>query len=112
MKGKYPKTVHTPPVVIDVRGAPPKASGYQRLSEKEQEVVNQYVENLVAADVVESCSGQWSSPILLVPKKDGSLRAVADLRKVNKCVVADSYAMPDTQELLDQLGPSILALRR
>ena len=41
MKGKYPKTVRTPPVVIDVRGAPPKASGYQRLSEKEQEVVNQ-----------------------------------------------------------------------
>ena len=68
--------------------------------------MNQYVENLVAADVaeadvVEPCSGQWSSPILLVPKKDGSLRAVADLRKVNKCVVADSYAMPDTQELLD-----------
>ena len=31
-----------------------------------------------------------------------SLRAVADLRKVNK--VADSYAMPDTQELLDQLA--------
>ena len=53
MKGKYPKTVRTPPVVIDVRGAPPKASGYQRLSEKEQEVVNQYVENLVAADVVD-----------------------------------------------------------
>ena len=35
-----------------------------------------------------------------------SLRAVADLRKVNKCVVADSYAMPDTQELLDQLAES------
>ena len=34
MKGKCPKTVRTPPVVIDVRGAPPKASGYQRLSEK------------------------------------------------------------------------------
>ena len=48
MKGKHPKTVRTPPVVIAVRGAP-KASGYQRLSEKEQEVVNQYVENLVAA---------------------------------------------------------------
>ena len=49
MKGKYPKTVRTSPVIIDVQGAPPKASGYQRLSEKEQEVVNQYVENLVAA---------------------------------------------------------------
>ena len=30
MKGKYPKTVRTPAVVIE--------SGYQRLSEKEQEV--------------------------------------------------------------------------
>ena len=39
-------------------------------------------------------------------EEDGSLRAVADLRKVNKCVVADSYAMPDTQELLDQLAES------
>ena len=47
-----------------------------------------------------------NGPILLVPKKDGSLRAVADLRKANKCVVADSYAMPDTQELLDQLAES------
>ena len=55
-------------------GARPKASGYQRLSEKEQEVVNQSVENIVAADVVEPCSGQWSSPILLVPKKDGCCR--------------------------------------
>ena len=39
LKGKYPNTVRTP-VIIDVQGAPPKASGYQRLSEKEQEVVN------------------------------------------------------------------------
>ena len=38
------------------------------------------------------------------PKKDGGLRAVADLRKVNACVVADSYTMPDTHDLLDQLA--------
>ena len=48
----------------------------------------------------------------LVPKKDGSLSAGADLRKVNKCVVADSYAMPDTQELLDQLAESEVHVHR
>ena len=97
MKGKYPKIVRTnAPVVIDTGNAPPKVSGYQRLSQAEQEIVNKYVENLIAADVVEPCNSPWSSPILLVPKKDGSLRAVADLRAVNKCVLADSkkkYAM-------------------
>ena len=109
MKGKYPKIVRTnAPVVIDTGNAPPKVSGYQRLSQAEQEIVNKYVENLIAADVVEPCNSPWSSPILLVPKKDGSLRAVADLRAVNKCVLADSYAMPDTQHLINQLADSRL----
>ena len=94
--------------MIDTGNAPPKVSGYQRLSQAEQEIVNKYVENLIAADVVEPCNSPWSSPILLVPKKDGSLRAVADLRAVNKCVLADSYAMPDTQDLINQLADSRL----
>jgi len=85
---------------------PTRTSGFRRLSQEEQAVVDEYVEKLLAADVVEACNGPWSSPILLVPKKDGGLRAVADLRKVNECVLAASYAMPDTQELLDQLAGS------
>src|SRR4051812_710157 len=107
MKGKYPKIIRTNnPVVIDTGTATPRQSGYTRLSQEEQLVVNEYVEKLVAADVVEQCASPWSSPILLVPKKDGGLRAVADLRKVNEVVIPDSYAMPDVQELLDQLGNS------
>ena len=105
MKGKYPKVIRTDqPVHIDVGKARPRTSGFRRLNPEEQALVNEYVEKLMAADVVEACNGPWSSPILLVPKKDGGLRAVADLRRVNECVVADSYAMPDTQELLDQLS--------
>ena len=105
MKGKYPKVIRTDnPVHINVGQAVPRTSGFKRLNPEEQLVVNEYVEKLIAADVVEPCNGPWSSPILLVPKKDGGLRAVADLRKVNECVVADSYAMPDTQHLLDQLA--------
>ena len=69
--------------------------------------MDSYVENLILADVVEPCNGPWSSPILLVPKKDGGLRAVADLRKVNDCVIADGYTMPDTQDLLDQLSGAV-----
>ena len=107
MKGKYPKIIRSNnPVVINTGDAAPRTSGFRRLSQQEQAVVDEYVEKLLAADVVEACNGPWSSPILLVPKKDGGLRAVADLRKVNECVLADSYAMPDTQELLDQLAGS------
>ena len=105
MKGKYPKAIKTNhPVKIDTGVHQPSVSSYRRFNEKEQVIVDDYVDKLVAADVVEPCSGPWASPILLVPKKDGSLRAVADLRKVNECAVFDSYSMPDVQETLDQLA--------
>jgi len=91
------------PARIDTGAAAPRTSGYRRLSGPEQALVNEYVEKLIAADVVEPCSGPWASPILLIPKKDGGLRAVADLRKINLCVLRDSYPIPDIQELLDQL---------
>ena len=105
MKGKYPRVIRTEqPVRIDVGKAAPRKSGFRRLNPEEQNVVNEYVEKLIAADVVEPGNGPWSSPIPLVPKKDGGLRAVADLRKVNECVLPDSYTMPDTQELIDQLS--------
>jgi hypothetical protein len=108
MKGAYPKIIKSRnPVVIDTRGAAPRHSGYRRLSEQEQTIVNEYVEKLLAADVVEPCSGPWSSPILLVPKQDGGLRAVADLRKVNECAARDSYPMPDVQESLDQMAGAV-----
>ena len=105
MKGKYPTVIKAKQQAkIDTGEAPPRSSGYRRLSDKEQAIVTEYVEKLIAADVVEKGRGPWSSPILLVPKKDGGLRAVADLRRVNECVLRDSYPMPDVHELLDQLA--------
>src|SRR3954468_23579168 len=65
-----------------------------------------YVAKLIEADVVEPCKSPWSSPILLAPKNDGGLRAVADLRKVNDCIIRDGFPMPDVNESLDQLAGS------
>jgi hypothetical protein len=83
MKGKYPKVIRTDlPVHIDVGTATPRVSGYRRLNPEEQAVVNEYVDKLISADVVEPGNGPWSSPILLVPKKDGGLRAVAQSERL------------------------------
>ena len=104
-KGKFPKTIRTQrPVVIELKeGAVPTTAGYRRLTTAEQQVIDEYVDRLISADVVEPCNGPWSSPILVVPKAGGGLRAVADLRKVNECIAKDCYPMPNVDECLDQL---------
>ena len=46
----------------------------------------------------------WASPVVLVRKKDGSLRFCIDLRKLNSHTVRDAYSLPRIEESLDCLN--------
>ena len=48
----------------------------------------------------------WASPIVLVPKKDGSVCFCVDYRKLNQMAKFDAYPMPRMEELIDTIGPA------
>ena len=54
--------------------------------------------------IIEPSSSDWASPIVLVGKKDGTLRLCVDYRKLNSVSNMDAYPMPRIEELLDNLG--------
>ncbi len=54
--------------------------------------------------VIEESNSDWASPIVLVPKTDGSVRFCVNYRKVNAVSKFDAYPMPRVNELLDRLG--------
>lgn len=45
----------------------------------------------------------WASPILLVKKKDGSMRMCIDYHGLNAIIVKNKYPLPSVDELFDQL---------
>lgn len=57
-------------------------------------------------DIIEPSSGPWASPILLVKKKDGSIRFCIDDRKINVVVKKNAYPFPRTDECLELLSGS------
>ena len=54
--------------------------------------------------VVQPSSSPWSSPIVMVRKKDGSWRFCTDYRKLNSVTHQDAYPLPRIDATLGSLG--------
>ena len=54
--------------------------------------------------VIEPSSSPWSSPVVLVQKKDGTNRFCADYRRLNEVTHKDSYPLPRIDDTIDALS--------
>lgn len=59
---------------------------------------------LLDTGCIEQSTSPYASGLVLVWKKDGSLRVCVDYRQVNKHIVPDSYPIPRVDELVDAIG--------
>ena len=57
-------------------------------------------------NVISASQSPYSSPVLLVTKKDGSIRFCVDYRKLNSLTQKDAYNLPRIDDILDQIGGS------
>ena len=56
--------------------------------------------------IIYPSSSSWASPVVLVWKKDGSLQFCIDYRQLNSVTKSDTFPLPRTDDVLDQLGES------
>nr|XP_055032771.1 uncharacterized protein LOC129421341 [Misgurnus anguillicaudatus] len=89
--------VRTPPGVI-IRQRP------YRVPEARRHAIEKEVQEMLKLGVIEPSRSPWSSPIVMVPKPDGTFRFCNDFRRLNEVSEFDSYPMPRVDELLDRLG--------
>lgn len=57
--------------------------------------------------VNEPCESEWSSHVVIVPKKDGSLCVCIDVRKLNAISIFGTYPIPRIKDLLERMGQVI-----
>ncbi|XP_024136818.1 uncharacterized protein LOC112151925 [Oryzias melastigma] len=66
--------------------------------------LNDEVKKMLELGVIEPSNSEWCSPVVIVSKKDGSLRICIDFRKLNAISEFDAYPMPRVDDLLERIG--------
>ena len=94
---------------IDLQpGTRPIHANPYREGPKTREIVKDEVERQLRAGVIEPAQSAWASPVVIVPKPDGTPRFCVDYRRLNAVTVRDSYPLPRMDDCIDSLGEAVV----
>ena len=89
---------------IDTGGHPPIKQQPYRSPVIYREKISQMIDKMRADGIIQPSHSPWASPIVIVPKKDGSLRFCVDYRRLNAVTRKDVYPLPRIEDILASLG--------
>ena len=88
---------------INLTNSTPFKERHRRIPPAQYDEVRNLIREMLDAGAIRESHSPWASPVVLVRKKDGSLRFCIDYRKLNERTVRDAYALPRIEETLDAL---------
>jgi len=86
-----------------VPGTSPILIAPYRMSASELGELKKQLEELLEKQFIRPSVSPWGAPVLLVKKKDGSMRLCVDYRQLNKATIKNRYPLPRIDDLMDQL---------
>ncbi|CAF2087757.1 unnamed protein product [Rotaria magnacalcarata] len=93
--------------VIRTGDHPPIYSKQYSASYTDQDIKFQEIQKLLERGQIEESTSPWSSPIVLVKKKDKTMRFCIDYRRLNAITIKDAFPPPRIDEIFDQLSDAV-----
>ena len=90
---------------IDAEVSPVAQRPY-RIPYKMREKVSKSINELEEMDIIEKVNGpsSWVSPIIAVPKANGDVRIVVDMRQANKAIIRERHPIASVEDILYSLN--------
>ena len=87
---------------IETHG-PPLRQPYRRQNPAVRREEMTQVQQMLSSNVIRPSNSPWASPVVMVRKKDASLRFCVDFRQLNAATIKDAHPLPRIDDLLDAL---------
>ena len=87
-----------------IDGSKPVKQHPYRMNPVKQQILRDEVQYLLDNDFIEPSQSEWSFPLILVPKPDGTFRMCTDYRKVNSVTKTDTFPIPRIDDCIDNIG--------
>ncbi|XP_053321812.1 uncharacterized protein LOC128494822 [Spea bombifrons] len=78
----------------------------RRIAPRDIEDVRDILHEMEEAGIIQESRSPYASPIVVVRKKNGSVRLCIDYRTLNKRTIPDQYTLPRIEDLLNALNGS------
>ena len=102
---KNPSKTHLMEVELPlIPGATPHRHAASKLGEKGREIVEKHVREMEEKGIIRKSNSAWGSRVVLVSKKDGSVRFCVDYRDLNSKLQLQDSPIPLTVDALDRLA--------
>lgn len=89
---------------ISLKDGEPVSRTYMSVPKPLYREMKEYLHDLMAQGWIEKSNSSYSSPIVCVRKKDGSLRLCIDYRDLNRKTHPDRQPIPRVQDIINSLG--------
>ena len=91
-------------IVLKDLDTPPFKERFHRIPPPQLDEVREHLKLMLDAGVVRPSNSPWCNAVVLVRKKDGSLRFCIDFRRLNALTIKDSHPLPCICETLESLA--------
>ncbi|XP_019181671.1 PREDICTED: uncharacterized protein LOC109176731 [Ipomoea nil] len=104
-QGLPPARLHDHAIPLVANANPVNLKAY-RYTHDQKNIIEKMVSEMLQAGIVCPSTSPFASPVLLVPKKDGTWRFCVDYRALNMITIKNKYPIPLVEDLFSELSGS------